>query len=312
MEKIYDELLVEERVHNGKQKVYRDTKLLTTFGKISWPAIIAGVLVTMVTQLLLSLLGIGIGLSTIDLTGEQNSINGLGMGATIWWSASMLIALFLGGLTAGRMHQTRNKAYLAWNGFLTWCTFTVVSFLMLTSSLGKLVSGAGNVFGTIITAGVSTVQDELDLSEITREARNLFTLPVTNDPNNTETRAGINEPISQRAGIEANNNQNQFLVNEVKSFFLSENPPTAESREALINTLVSQTGMSRIEATNRVDQWSSSYETLKAEAKVRADKAAKAASTASIIGFFALIIGALVTIGGARVASVKDHVYIEQ
>lgn len=315
MEKMYDELLVEEKIHNGKQQVYIDTRQpWISSGKISWPAIIAGVLVTIVTQLLLSLLGMGIGLGTMDLTQEQNPIAGLGTEAIIWWSASMLIALFLGGLTTGKMYQTKNKAYLTWHGLLTWCTFTVVSFLMLTSSLGKLVSGAGNVFGAVLTAGVST-NNELDLSGITREVRNLFTFNNQNNrsfKSETETGVGINnrESIAQKTGMEAENNQ--FLINEVQSFFRTENPPTAESREALINTLVSQTGMSRIEATNKVDQWIGSYETLKVEAKVRADEAAKTVSITSVIGFCALIIGALVTIWGARVAGVKEYVRLEQ
>lgn len=138
MENIYDELLVEERAHNGKQKVkvYIDNRQPSIiFVKISWSAIIAGVVVTIVTQLLFSLLGMGIGLGAVERTRGQNSIDGLGTAAIIWWSASMLIALFLGGLTTGQLYQVKNNAYSTWHGLLTWCTFTLVSFLMLTSSL---------------------------------------------------------------------------------------------------------------------------------------------------------------------------------
>ncbi|MCK8494731.1 hypothetical protein M0L20_22875 [Spirosoma sp. RP8] len=48
--------------------------------RISWSAVFAGVLVAIVSQLLLSLLGLGIGLSTIDPETEQNPTAGLGTG----------------------------------------------------------------------------------------------------------------------------------------------------------------------------------------------------------------------------------------
>ena len=65
------------------------------FRKLSWGAIIAGVIVALVTMLLLNLLGIGIGFGSINPVVEQNPMSGVGTGAIIWWVVSNLIAIFL-------------------------------------------------------------------------------------------------------------------------------------------------------------------------------------------------------------------------
>lgn len=51
--------------------------------RISWGAIIGGTIIALVTQITLSLLGIGIGASTIHVQSGQTG-NGLGSGSAIW------------------------------------------------------------------------------------------------------------------------------------------------------------------------------------------------------------------------------------
>lgn len=340
MEITKEYLVVKKKPTDGEDKNYADgeRKMWISFGKISWAAIFAGVLVTTVTQMLLSLLGLGIGLGTVDPLREQNPADGLGVGSITWWSVSMLIVLFLGGLTTGKMYQTKSKVYLTWHGLLTWSTFTVFSFFILTTSVGRLVSGMGNIIGTVITAGAAATQNnQLDISGITRDARNSFMTPsqsvasnqgAVNNQNPTNAsqsnvKNGTQPVSSQRERDVASQNvtadfqqgttpNNQSLVDEVQAFFKGENVQGPEARESLINTVVRQTGMSRAEATNRVDKWISSYESLKEDARVSADKAATVISTASIIVFFALIVGALVTIWGARMAFLKENINVNK
>ena len=68
--------------------------------RISWGAVFAGALLALITQLGLSLLGAGIGLSTIDPMEERNPLSGIGTGAVIWYALSTLVALYVGGLGA--------------------------------------------------------------------------------------------------------------------------------------------------------------------------------------------------------------------
>src|SRR4029453_5342506 len=72
--------------------------------RISWGAALAGVAIALVTQLGVSLVGVGIGGSTIDpLTGDTPRATTFGMAAGLWWMVSWCIALWLGGWAAGHL-----------------------------------------------------------------------------------------------------------------------------------------------------------------------------------------------------------------
>src|SRR6185437_16931187 len=53
-------------------------------GRLSWGAIFAGVFMTLVTAIMLSLLGIGVGAGSIEPLKEQQPLSGLGIGTLIW------------------------------------------------------------------------------------------------------------------------------------------------------------------------------------------------------------------------------------
>lgn len=114
-----------------------------SFKRITWGAIFAGVAVAVVVQMILSLLGLGIGIGSINPT-EANPMAGLGIGALVWWVASMLISLFCGGLVAGRLAGLPGKADSFLHGMLTWCAFTLLSFYLLTTTIGGLFNTVGN------------------------------------------------------------------------------------------------------------------------------------------------------------------------
>lgn len=89
--------------------------------RLSWGAIIAGAFVTMAIFATLQILGAGIGLSSIDLTGrEVTSGRSLGIGAAVWWLIAGLISLFIGGWVAGRFALLPNKLDRMLHGLTTW------------------------------------------------------------------------------------------------------------------------------------------------------------------------------------------------
>ena len=110
--------------------------------RISWGAIIAGLIVALVTQIVLTMLGVAIGASTIDPLQEQRPLEGLGTGAAIWWVVSSLISLFLGGCVAGRLAGVPRKGDGALHGIIMWGTATLITFLLAGSALGGLFGGA--------------------------------------------------------------------------------------------------------------------------------------------------------------------------
>lgn len=96
---------------------------------ISWGAVFAGVAVALVSQLLLNMLGLGIGAATLDpATSGSPSAAAFSIGAAIWWTLSGIVASFLGGHAAGRLSGRPKESTAGWHGLTTWAVTTIVIF----------------------------------------------------------------------------------------------------------------------------------------------------------------------------------------
>lgn len=304
--------------------------------RISWGAVFAGALVALVVQLALSLLGLGIGMGTVDPMEEANPLSGLGTGAIIWWAVSMLLALFAGGYVAGHLAGVPRKLDSSLHGILTWCLFTLLSLYLLTTAIGRIMSGVGNVLGTtasLVGQGVSAVAPEaaqaikqqaqasgIDLNDIKSEARQLLAQTGKEElqPENLKQRAKQSgEYLESASGNAAENPQaaGQSMDQAIERLFGEGKDVVSEvDRDAAINVVMARTGKSRAEASKVVDNWISTYQKTKAQvgettqqAKQKAlqvsDKAAEATSKAGIYGFLGLLLAGAAAFFGARVAT---------
>ena len=145
-----------------------DNTAVSFINRLSWSAIIAGVFIAIAVQLLLSFLGLGIGFGSINPMEEAKPFSGLGTGALIWWIITMLISVFTGGWVAGWFSNHIQKTDLVLHGLLTWCLLTFLNMYLITSSVGKIVGGAGSV----ITKGFSMAGD--GIKAVAPEAGNLI------------------------------------------------------------------------------------------------------------------------------------------
>src|SRR5213082_1123708 len=102
--------------------------------RVSWGAIFAGLLVTIVIQMMLTLLGIGIGAATIDPLRESNPGEGLAVGSAIWLIVSALIAVFVGSCISGRLSGGPRSSDGLLHGIVTWSAATVLTVAMLVSA----------------------------------------------------------------------------------------------------------------------------------------------------------------------------------
>ena len=113
--------------------------------RVSWGAVLAGVVVALVAQLILNMIGIGVGASTLEpgAGAEQNpSARGFSLGAAAWWAVSGILAALAGGFTAGRLSGEPKESTAAWHGLTCWALTTLVVFWLLTSTIGGLLGGA--------------------------------------------------------------------------------------------------------------------------------------------------------------------------
>jgi hypothetical protein len=126
--------------------------------RISWGAIFAGTLVAIAVQLLLTLLGLAIGAWAINPAAGAEGMQGIGIGAGIWALLSFIIALFSGGWVAGRMSGLGSKLDGLLEGIIVWGAVTVLTFFLLTTTVGRILGGAAGLAGNMLPA---TAQEQM-------------------------------------------------------------------------------------------------------------------------------------------------------
>lgn len=119
---------------------------------ITWGAVFAGAIVAFVSMVVLNLLGIAIGAAVLDVGAEQS---GLGIGAGIWWTISVLISLFFGGWVAGRLSNSMDRGEGMIHGLVTWGLVVVASLFALTTTVGTILGGAFTVLGEQLSAVIN-------------------------------------------------------------------------------------------------------------------------------------------------------------
>ena len=110
--------------------------------RVAWGAIFAGVVVALVVQVLLTMLGAGIGMATLDPASADNpAASTFSISAAVWWMVSGIIAAFAGGYIAARMSGRTVPTTGALHGLTTWAFTTLVVLYLLTTTAGSLVGG---------------------------------------------------------------------------------------------------------------------------------------------------------------------------
>lgn len=136
--------------------VYESDEVEFVGFRLSWGGIVAGFVVALVVQILLSLLGLAIGFASLNF-GSGQPFQGMGVGAGIWAVVTSLISLFLGGLAAGHLAGTLTRFDGILHGVLVWGLTTIVTLWALAAGLGTVVGGAFGLAGETISAAVGGV-----------------------------------------------------------------------------------------------------------------------------------------------------------
>jgi hypothetical protein len=131
------------------------TNVTTPQDRIRWGPILAGVLTTLTTMVVLTILGLAIGASTFA-PNENNE--GVGTFATIWAALSGLIAFFLGGWIAGRTAAVRRPENATLNGFMVGAAVVALTLWLASTGLGNLLGGLGSSLGEVARIGTEQVQ----------------------------------------------------------------------------------------------------------------------------------------------------------
>lgn len=321
-------MIQDEPVYRSQPVYDRVESYAPLLKRISWSAVIAGVVLAMIVSLILSLLGTAIGTSAIEPLRDGNPVEGMGTSAGIWVIVSAVISLFVGGWAAGRLAHREG----ALHGLLVWATVSLLTVYLVSSAVTGVVRGGLNLAGSGLSAigsGIAQVapsvggkiQDQLkqqgidfnlndiqgELEQAMRQTGKPELNPdaVKQDAQNVQQDAKNTAQNSMSAPQQADT-QLSGLLDRVKA--KGDKAWDAADREAMVNLIKARTGKTDAEANQMVDQVQQSYreayakyQQLKADAEQKAreaaDVAAKRVSQASWILLMTLVFSGLVAAG---------------
>jgi len=113
--------------------------------KVSWGGVFGGVLTAVGLLMLLTALGVAVGISAAQ-PGETEAST-LGTGAGIWAAAALLISLFVGGLVSTRIGAIFDSTTGFFEGALVWVVSVLLMLYLATSGVSMLAGGTLNLVG---------------------------------------------------------------------------------------------------------------------------------------------------------------------
>jgi hypothetical protein len=268
-----------------------------THRRISWAAILGGVILAVVVQLLLSTLGAGIGLGTVNVNaGTTPNASTLGIGAGIWWVISSCIALFFGGYVAAWLAGVEIRFDGVLHGLIAWGLATLLTIYLLTSALGGMVGGGFSALGGAASAagsGISTAAKPLAQAA-----------GVSPDMIQDEAKSFLQPGDPDPAAMSPQDAQKEIAKNLLPYVQGGADAPAAKER--IINIMAAQMKISHDEAAKRFDEAQAKLQKAKDQAvqsaKDAADASAAAASKTSFAAFAVLLLGGIAAAVGGSLA----------
>ena len=120
--------------------------------RVRWGPIWAGLFTALTTMIILSLLGVAIGLTAVDArqaAAQGGPPPGVGIGAAIWGALSAIVAFLLGGWVAGWTAAVFDRKWGALNGALVFVVAVPATLLLAGLGLGTLLGALGSFAGAL-------------------------------------------------------------------------------------------------------------------------------------------------------------------
>jgi hypothetical protein len=266
-----------------------------THRRISWAAIFGGVILVVTIQLLLGLLGAGIGLGTVNTNnGTTPDAGSIGMGAGVWWIVSSIIALGFGGYVSAWLAGIEIKWDGVLHGLITWGIATLLTVYLLTSAVGSVIGGGFSAVGGAASAAGSGVKDAAQplvqatgvSPDMLQQQAQAYLQPTNPDPATMSPQDAQKEVVSNLAT------------------YAKGGSDAAAAKERVVTIMAAQQHISHDEAAKRFDEAQAKLQQARDQAtqtaKNAADASAAAASKASFAAFGNLLLGAIAAaIGGS-------------
>ena len=265
--------------------------------EVSWGAILAGTVTALVVQLTLSVLGVGIGLASINpASSAMPDAGSLSLATGLWWIVSGIVASLAGGYVAGRFCDRAATPKAGYHGLMSWGVTTLIIVFLLSSAVGGVVGGAfgavtsvlggaGRAVGGAVQAAVPSLSGGDIMPDIERQIK---------------ASGGRQDPAQS---LDA-------AVNAVRAALTGDKAAQQQATDRAAQALAQAQGIPVDQAKAQVEQYQQQYaQTLantKAKAVQVAETTAKVASRGALIAFFALTLGAIAAGFGGRFGAARS------
>jgi len=147
-----------DRRLNERRRVAYPAALRAEGMRVSWGGVFGGVLVALGFLLLMTALGVAVGISAAQ-PGETEAST-LGTGAGIWAAVSLLLALFIGGMVPSKIGAIFDGTTGFFEGALVWVVSVLLMLYFASSGVSMLAGGAFRMVGGAAQAVSSVVQNQ--------------------------------------------------------------------------------------------------------------------------------------------------------
>ena len=245
----------ERPVHHVNGEADRGTPPIGV--RVRWSGVTSGWVMALGTLLLLTTLGLAIGITALGdpRTADSDTASGLGLGAGLWGAITLLIASFLGGLVSTRVTDRPDRGGAVLHGALVWTLTSLMLVWLLSQGVSLGLSGLfGALSGLTRTAATAVTTTATQGGDLAQSLGLTDPTQVMNRLDNPETATLLASATGMapeearatlaqlRSRIEATRDQPERVATEVRDFLAQYKERAAQ--QALRTAAVVQKGAS--------------------------------------------------------------------
>jgi hypothetical protein len=271
-----------------------------------WGAVFAGAAVSIGLWTLLQLLGMGAGLAAID-TNDAGNLRSVGIGTTVWSLIVPLIALFIGGMIAGRLSGSHMPRVGSIHGLVMWAITSVLGMIMMIWIVSMIAASAIRVGGVAANATVSAVSSAAGAAGQVDTGAAMSTLGI--DVN--DLLGPINQKLEQQGKPPVTADQLNAALSGVARRGLREGHV---DRQVLVQELAANTSLSRADVEDlatqiedRINRVGARLQEAKGQAQHMALQAAEATGKALLWAGLTLLLALFASVGGGALGARRNE-----
>ncbi len=261
--------------------------------RASWGAIFGGMFVTIVLQIMFTLLGIAVGIATLQPSEQPTSGTQWLTASGIWLLVTGLVSIWIGSCIAGRLSGGPRRADGMLHGIVSWSVSMVAMFALLATSVGAILGGTASLVGNAMSSrngeggqgGTASLQEQV---------KGLFPhsgslLPPTGRTEGQQTPGNLSALAQQDSELASALSRMESKGGAVKD---------TQDRDQVVSMLTTKHNLNHQDASNLMNQWDQQFQQARGEARQVGQSAAHGLEWGSFWGFIGLILGLLVAAWG--------------